>query len=129
MSTAATRPLRQPVASNRQLGIAWVLLCLSLAVHVTDEALTGFLSVYNPTVIGLRVKLGFWPMPTFGFREWLTGLIVGFLILLALSPLVCRGSRWRPPFFYFISIVMLANGLGHTAGTILGKTFAGIHLP
>jgi hypothetical protein len=29
------------------------------AVQVTDEALTGFLSVYNPAVVALRVKLGF----------------------------------------------------------------------
>jgi len=129
MSTAATRPLRQPVASNRQLGIAWVLLCLSLAVHVTDEALTGFLSVYNPTVIGLRDKLGFWPMPTFGFREWLTGLIMGFLILLALSPLVFHGSRWMRPLFYFFAIIMLLNGLGHTTGTILGHTLTSIRFP
>jgi hypothetical protein len=127
MSTAATTPAREPVVSNRKLGMAWVLLCLSMAVHVTDEALTGFLSVYNPTVVGLRDKLGFWPMPTFGFREWLTGLILGFLILLALSPF--RGSRWMRPFFYFFAIVMLANGLGHTAGTILGHTLPWIRFP
>ena|SRR5437868_5166 len=129
MSTAATTPALEPVVSNRKLGMAWVLLCLSMAVHVTDEALTGFLSVYNPTVVGLRDKLGFWPMPTFGFRAWLTGLILGFLILLALSPLVFRGSRWMRPFFYFFAIVMLANGLGHTAGTILGHTLPGIRFP
>jgi hypothetical protein len=126
MSTVATTPAREPVASNRKLGIAWVLLCLSLAVHVTDEALTGFLSVYNPTVVGLRNKLGFWPMPTFEFRDWLTGLVLGFLILLALSPLVFRGSRWMRPLFYFFAIIMVLNGLGHTAGTILGHTLSSI---
>ena len=129
MSTPATASLRQPVVSDRQLGIAWILLCLSLAVHVTDEALTDFLSVYNPTVIGFRAKLGFWPMPTFGFREWLTGLIVGVVILLALSPLVFRGDRWMRPFFYFFAIVMVLNGLGHTIGTILGHTLPSIRFP
>lgn len=126
MSTPATAPLRQPASSNRQLGIAWVLLCLSLAVHVADEALTGFLSVYNPTVIGFRAKLGFWPMPTFGFGEWLTGLIFGFLVLLALSPFVFRGSRWMRPLFCFFAIIMVLNGLGHTIGTILGHTLPSV---
>jgi len=119
-----------PQASGRpvsRLGIAWVLLCLSLAVHVADEALTGFLSVYNSTVVALRAKLGFWPMPTFGFREWLTGLIVGVVVLLALSPFVFRGARWIRLIFYIFAIIMLANGLGHTAGTILGRTVASIH--
>src|SRR2546422_11208783 len=103
-----------------KLGMAWVLLCLALAVHVTDEASTGFLAVYNPTVVALQAKLGFWPMPTFEFREWLTGLIVAVLLLLALSPFVFRGARWiRPPFCFF-AVLMIANGLGHTAGTILG---------
>lgn len=129
MSTPATAPLRQPASSNRQLGIAWILLCLSLAVHVTDEALTGFLSVYNPTVIGFRAKFGFWPMPTFGFREWLTGLVAGVVILLTLSPLVFRGSRWMRPLFYLFAIVMVLNGLGHTAGTILGHTLPSIRFP
>ncbi len=73
-----------------KLGMAWVLLCLALAVHVTDEASTGFLAVYNPTVVALRARLGFWPMPTFEFREWLTGLVFAVLVLLALSPFLPR---------------------------------------
>lgn len=126
MSTPATAPLREAAGSNKQVGIAWVLLCLSLALHVTDEALTGFLSVYNPTVIALRARLGFWPMPTFGFREWLSGLIAGCVILLALSPLVFRGSRWIRPLFYLFAVIMVLNGLAHTAGTIMGHTFPDI---
>lgn len=129
MSTAAIAPLHEPAASNNKLGIAWVLLCLSLALHVTDEALTGFLSVYNPTVIALRARLGFWPMPTFGFREWLTGLIAACVILLALSPLVFRGARWTRPLFYLFAVIMVLNGLAHTAGTILGHTLPDIRFP
>jgi hypothetical protein len=112
-----------------KLGIAWVLLCLALAVHVTDEASTGFLAVYNPTVVALRAKLGYWPMPTFEFREWLTGLIVAVLVLLALSPFVFRGARWIRPLFYFFAIVMCANGLVHTAGTIFGRTVSSVRFP
>lgn len=112
-----------------RLGIAWVLLCLALAAHVTDEASTGFLAVYNPTVVSLRARLGFWPMPTFEFREWLTGLIVAVVVLLALSPFVFRGSLWIRPLFYFFAVIMLANGLGHTAGTIFGRTVASVRFP
>jgi hypothetical protein len=56
-----------------RLGIAWTLLCFAVALHVFDEASTGFLAVYNPTVLALRAKLGWWPMPTFTFRGWRWG--------------------------------------------------------
>jgi len=124
--TASAAPITRDPAISR-LGIAWVLLCLALAAHVTDEALTDFLAVYNPTVLTLRGKLGFWPMPTFEFREWLTGLVVAVIILLSLSPFVFRGSRWIRPLFYFFAILMIGNGLGHTAGTIFGRTVPAIH--
>jgi hypothetical protein len=101
-----------------------------LAIHVTDEALTGLLSVYNPTVLALRAKFGFWPMPTFQFREWLSGLIVGILLLAALSPFAFRNARWIRPIFYFVAIVTgVFNALGHTLGTILGHTVSTVRFP
>ncbi len=127
MSAAAAPISREPAVSR--LGIAWVLLCLALAMHVADEALTGFLAVYNPTVLALRSNLGYWPMPTFEFRGWLTGLITAVLVLLALSPFVFHGSRWIRPFFYFFAVMMIANGLGHTAGTIFGRTVNSVQFP
>lgn len=121
---------RRQQGQERQLGVAWVLLALALAVHVIDEALTGFLAVYNRTVLALRAKFGFWPMPTFGFREWLGGLILGILLLLALSPFAFRGSRWIRPLFYFVAIVAgIFNALGHTLGTILGHTVGSVQFP
>lgn len=129
MSSAATIPFKHPAASTRNLGVAWVLLSIATAVHVTDEALTGFLSVYNPTVLALRAKLGFWPMPTFEFRDWLTGLVLALIVLLALSPLAFGGSRRVRPFFYFFAILMILNGLGHAAGTIFGRTVSSIRFP
>jgi hypothetical protein len=127
MSAAAAPISREPAVFR--LGIAWVLLCLALAMHVADEALTGFLAVYNPTVLALRSNLGYWPMPTFEFRGWLTGLITAVLVLLALSPFVFHGSRWIRPFFYFFAVMMIANGLGHTAGTIFGRTVNSVQFP
>jgi hypothetical protein len=103
-------------------GLAWFLLCLAFCAHVADEALTGFLGVYNPTVIAMREKLGWFPMPTFEYREWLIGLIAGNIIFLALTPLAYRNARPLRPLAYFYAGVMLLNGLGHTFFTILGRT-------
>jgi hypothetical protein len=94
------------------------MMWAALAIHVTDEALTGFLSVYNPTVLALRAKLGYWPMPTFEYREWLTDLTA------------FRNSAWFRPFFYFVAIVAgLLNATGHTIGTILGHTVYTVRFP
>jgi hypothetical protein len=103
-------------------GTAWVFLCLALAAHVTDEALTGFLNVYNPTVMAMRARYSWFPMPVFGFREWLTGLICLVVILLLLTPFAMRGSRWMRPLAYFLAVIMILNGLGHTLGTVFGRT-------
>lgn len=103
------------------------MMWVALALHVTDEALTGFLSVYNPTVLTLRARLGFWLMPTFEFREWLTGLILGILLLAALSPFAFRNVRWIRPIFYFCAVVTgVMNALGHMIGTILGHTVSSV---
>ena len=112
---------------DTQLGIAWIALCLALALHITDEALTGFLSVYNPTVMAMRERVPWFPMPVFAFGEWLAGLIVGDLLLLCLSVFAFRGSRWLRPLAYVFAVLMILNGLGHTAGTILGRTLASVH--
>jgi hypothetical protein len=37
-------------------GWSWFALTVAFALHVTDEASTGFLSVYNPTVTALRAR-------------------------------------------------------------------------
>ena len=105
-------------------GRGWLFLTLALAAHVTDEALTGFLNVYNPTVIAMRQQWGWFPMPTFEFREWLVGLIVLVVVLLALTPVAASGARWLRPIAYFLCVVMFLNGMGHTLGTIFGRTFA-----
>jgi hypothetical protein len=116
-STSATHR-----AAAFRLGVAWVLLWVALAVHVADEALTGFLSVYNPTVVALRARFGFWPMPTYEFREWLMGLAVGIVVLAALSPFAFRNAPWIRPLFYVVAVAGAMNALGHTAATILGQT-------
>jgi len=127
---ASAPPLDAASRSTFRLGVAWLLMCAALALHVTDEALTGFLAMYNPTVLAVRAKVGFWPMPTFEFREWLTGLVIGILVLSALSPFAFRNARWIRPIGYFFAVVIgLFNGLGHTIATILGHTVATVRFP
>lgn len=115
-------------SSPSRLGVAWVALCLALALHVTDEALTGFLSVYNPTVMALRPR-GWWFPPTFQFKAWLAGLVCLVAILLALSPQFFRGVRWARPIGYFFAVVNIFNAMGHIIATILGRTAATVTFP
>jgi hypothetical protein len=103
-------------------GRAWFALTVAFALHVIDEASTGFLSIYNPTVTALRARWGWFPMPTFQFREWLVGLILGVAVCFALTPIAARGARWLRPVAWLYAFVMLLNGIGHTLVTILGHT-------
>ncbi len=122
MSSAATNS-----DSNKRLGFAWLILTVALAFHILDEALTGFLAVYNPTVLAMRAKYSWFPMPTFDFNTWLTGLVGAVLIMLALSPLFFRNVGWLRPLAYFGAVVNFLNALGHTLGTIMGRTVASVH--
>src|SRR5215469_2529399 len=119
--------LRAMQMDQRSFGLGWFLLCLALAAHVTDEALTGFLNVYNPTVLAMRARYSWFPMPVFRFREWLTGLICLVIVLLLLTPFAMRGSRWMRPIAYFLAVIMILNGLGHTLGTVFGRTVSTVH--
>ena len=114
-------------AGDTKFGIAWIALCLAFALHIVDEALTGFLLVYNPTVIAIRERVAWFPMPVFEFGAWLTELVVADLVLLFLSVFAFRGSRWLRPIAYMFAVIMLLNGLGHTLGTIAGQTVASVH--
>lgn len=115
-------------ARNR-LFWAWLFLCLALALHVADEAATGFLSVYNPTALALRARAPWLPLPVFTFRTWLGGLIAADGLLLSLAPLVRRGFRWMRAAAWVLATVMLANSLGHVVGTVFGRTVASVRFP
>jgi len=109
-------------------GWAWVALSLSLALHVTDEALNDFLSVYNPTVQAIRRRFPFLLLPTFTFRVWLTGLIMAVVLLLALSPFAFREARWMVTLAYVYGIIMIGNGLQHIVGSIyLRRLMPGVY--
>jgi hypothetical protein len=77
---------------TRRFGIAWVAFALALVLHVTDEATHNFLASYNPSVLAIRARFPFLPLPTFTFGVWLSLLIAGITLLLCLSPLAFRRS-------------------------------------
>ena len=110
-------------------GVPWVLLCLAFCAHVADEALTGFLPVYNATVLAMRSEYAWFPMPTFEYRDWLVGLIVANIVFLLLTPFAFRNARWLRPLAYFFAGVHLLNGTGHTLATIFGQTVSSVHFP
>jgi hypothetical protein len=121
--------LRSESGSQENFGRAWVFLCLAFCAHVADEALTGFLPIYNATVLAMRSEYKWFPMPTFEFREWLIGLIIANIVLLLLTPFAFQ-NEWRlRPLAYFHAGVHLLNGTGHTLATIFGRTVSSVHFP
>jgi len=77
--------------------MAWVFLTLAISVHVIDEALTGFLPLYNAIVESWRESNQWVPLPTFSFSVWITGLVLVVSALFGLSPFVFRGSAFLRP--------------------------------
>ena len=110
-------------------GSGWFALTVAFALHIVDEASTGFLNVYNPTVTAMRERWGWFPMPTFQFREWLVALIIGVTVCFALTPLAARGVRWFRPLAWLAVVIQFSNAMGHTIGTILGHTVATVTFP
>jgi hypothetical protein len=107
-----------------RFGTAWVALTLSLMAHVVDEAVTGFLDVYNPIVRSLRGRFAWFPMPVFTFDVWITGLCAVVIVLLALSPLAFRRSPFVRIAAYPYAAIMLLNGVGHLIGSVYLQRWA-----
>jgi hypothetical protein len=100
-----------------------VTLCAALAIHVADEASTGFLSVYNPAVRAIRERVPFLPLPTFTFRIWLGGLVVAVIGLASLSPFAFASAAWMVVPASAVAIVMLGNGALHIGASIYRRRF------
>ncbi|HBR56918.1 MAG TPA: hypothetical protein DEA22_05535 [Blastocatellia bacterium] len=116
--------LEQNDKGIRRWRAAWIALGCALTLHVTDEALFGFLPVYNRVVIGLRESLGWVPFPTFTFRVWLTGLILGVITLFGLTPLITREREWLRVISLILAVIMVGNGLGHIVASVWWHVFA-----
>jgi hypothetical protein len=107
---------------------AWIGLALALGLHVADEALTGFLPVYNGVVEGMRARHPWVPLPTFTFPIWLSGLVLGVLLLLSLTPVVSRGARWIRVVSIILGVMMSGNALGHVGASLYwGRPAPGVY--
>jgi len=114
-------------ASRRRWGICWLVLCGALALHVVDEAATGFLSLWNPLVDSIRHRVVWIPLPSFEYGVWLGGLILAIAVLIGLSWFAFEGARWIRPVAYALSAIMIGNGLGHIAASMwLGRPAPGV---
>lgn len=103
-------------------------LCAALAIHVVDEAVTDFLSIYNPAVLAMREKYPNLPLPVFTFETWLALLIFAVLALISASYFVWRGRWAMRPISHIFAAVMLLNALLHIALSIYaGKLTSGVY--
>src|SRR5467141_2553733 len=122
------RALLLAITEGSRFGIAWVALCVAFAIHVADEALTDFLSVYNPTVRAIRARFPILLLPTFTFRVWLTGLMLAVVVLASLTPFAFRGAGWMRPVALAFGLIMAGNGLLHLVGSLyMKKAMPGVY--
>ena len=108
---------RPTINADRRLGTAWLLFACALALHVIDEASHDFLSVYNPNAKMIRERFHV-PVPVFTFQEFIVGLGVAVAVLMLLSPLAFRGTRWvRVSAVPLAIVVGLFNAALHIASS------------
>jgi len=111
-----------------RVGLAWLLLCLVLAIHVAEEAFTGFLPAYNQTAEALRGLFPFLPVPTLSLTLWLSITIGLVAFLTALAPFAYRGFAIMRVATVGLSLVVLANVTGHVGGSFLaGAPMPGVY--
>lgn len=103
----------------RQWGRSWLLLCGAFGLHIVDEAVTNFLSLYNPAVEKIKESVPFLPLPTFTFESWITLLIGTVILLFFLSKFAYSGRSWMRPLSYLFACVMLGNSLLHLGGSLV----------
>ncbi len=104
--------------SAKGFGYAWMGLTFAIGLHVLDEALHDFLSVYNPTVLKIKSIYPWLPLPVFTFEGWLVLLCLGIFVLLLFSPWAFRGTQWLLYVSTPLAILMFLNGTAHLISSI-----------
>jgi hypothetical protein len=98
---------------------AWLFFALTLAVHVADEALHDFLSVYNPNALAIRARFPLIPIPTFTLKSFTITLGTAILFLLCLVPLAFRDSPRLQKIAVPLTVVAgIGNGLLHLLSSV-----------
>ena len=122
-------PFDSLAAHSHSLAIAWILLLITVSIHVYDEARNGFLEIYNPTVLRIRRRFPLLPIPLFTFRGWIAQLLVSIAIAFLLTPLSVHLPAVFRPLAAIVAIAMILNGLSHLAGNVVGHTFRDVRIP
>lgn len=94
-----------------------------LALHIADEAVNGFLDLYNPTVLAIRTRFAWLIIPTFSFSIWIVLLSLAVLGFLILSYWVRRGTWWTPAAAAIYAWLMIANALAHLIFSIYKRAW------
>ena len=107
-------------------------MCGAVAVHVADEALTGWLDWYNPTVLTIREQYRYRLLeillPTFTAEIFLSLLIFAVVSLTAACWFVWKGRWAMRPISHVFAVVMLLNGLLHISHSIyMRKLMPGVY--
>lgn len=120
MARSSTREL---VGVRRRV---WLVLCLTLAVHVLDEAVGGFILQVNGLLSGIARDREILGVPQFTSVGWLAALAVVVLLLLVFTGPVSRSAPLTRLLPHAVASVLLVNGLGHMALTLwVGQVVAG----
>jgi Protein of unknown function with HXXEE motif len=107
------------IQSDSRFGWAWLLFAAVLALHIADEAVHGFLSVYNPNARAIRARFPLITLPTFTMQSFLIVLGLAIVLLVCLAPLAFRGVATLRRIAVPLSIVAgFANGLLHLASSV-----------
>jgi hypothetical protein len=104
---------------DSRFGWAWLAFVGALVLHVTDEAVHDFLSVYNPNARAIRSRFPFFPIPIFTFDGFIIALGLAIVLLLCLAPPAFAGSSTLRLIAIPVSIIFGAvNALLHLGSSI-----------
>ncbi len=110
------------------IGRPWLALCFALAVHVAEEAFTGFLPFYGDATRAVSELLPFVTSPSLVLAASMWTGVAFVATLTALSPFAYRGAGWMRVATIGVALVALANVSGHVGGSILaGQALPGVY--
>ncbi len=109
-------------AVNQRFGIYWLFFGYTLALHVLDEVGHDFVTVFNSNALAIRRALPWLRTPALTLQDF-DGILALFLtLLLALTPLAFRGSKWVRGLAIPVSVIAgILNGTMHILSSIYLK--------